>query len=151
MTTIELSSTAFADGQAIPRRHSREGDEVSPPLTWSAPPDGTAELVLLCEDPDAPSGTFLHWLVTGIAPDTAGLAEGGTAPGGEPRPNGFGDIGWGGPMPPTGHGPHRYFFRLYAVSEPLPLPGRAKTEDVHRALEGRKLAEGTLMGTYERR
>jgi Raf kinase inhibitor-like YbhB/YbcL family protein len=150
MTAIELSSTAFGDHQEIPRRHSGEGDDISPPLTWSAAPEGSAELVLVCEDPDAPSGTFLHWLVTGIAPGSSGVGEGETPPGGHEWPNGFGRVGFGGPMPPPGHGRHRYFFRLYAVSEPLPLHGRADSDALHRALKGRELASGTLVGTYER-
>jgi Raf kinase inhibitor-like YbhB/YbcL family protein len=150
MTRIELTSTAFSDHEAIPRRHSGEGDDVSPPLTWSGVPDGTAELVLICEDPDAPSGTFLHWLVTGIAPESSGVEEGGTPPGGREWPNGFGRVGWGGPMPPPGHGAHRYFFRLFAVSEPLPLHGQVSCHSVHQALNGRELATATLVGTYQR-
>lgn len=150
MTAIELSSAAFHDHGAIPRHHSGEGDDVSPPLTWSAAPDGTAELVLLCEDPDAPSGTFLHWLVTGIDPRSTAAAEGEPPPGGQEWPNGFDRVGWGGPMPPPGHGAHRYFFRLWAVSEPLPLHAKPTCDDVHRAVRGRELASGTLMGTYQR-
>ncbi|MFC9293842.1 YbhB/YbcL family Raf kinase inhibitor-like protein [Streptomyces sp. NPDC057011] len=150
MSGIELSSTAFGDNTVIPRRYSGEGENISPPLTWSGVPDGTTELVLLCEDPDAPGPTFLHWLVTGIDPGTTGVAEDQKPPGGLPWPNGFGRMGWGGPMPPPGHGPHRYFFHLYALSEPLPLHDRPGVEDVHRALKGRELASGTLVGTYER-
>jgi len=150
MTGIELRSTSFGDHEAIPRRHSGEGEDVSPPLTWSAAPDGTSELVLLCEDPDAPVGTFLHWLVTGIDPASDGVAEGESPPGGQEWPNGFGRRGWGGPMPPPGHGAHRYFFRLWAVSEPVALHGRPTADDVHRAVKGRELASGTLVGTYQR-
>ncbi|MFD0031429.1 YbhB/YbcL family Raf kinase inhibitor-like protein [Streptomyces sp. NPDC127172] len=150
MTAIELSSTAFRDHQAIPRHHSGESDDVSPPLTWSAAPEGAVELVLVCEDPDAPGGAFLHWLVTSIDPGSSGVDEGETPPDGHVWPNDFGRVGWGGPMPPPGHGEHRYFFRLYAVSEPLPLHGRAGSDAVHRALKGRGLASGTLVGTYQR-
>ncbi|MFF4231856.1 YbhB/YbcL family Raf kinase inhibitor-like protein [Streptomyces sp. NPDC001820] len=150
MTRIELTSAAFSDHEAIPRRHTGEGDDISPPLAWSGVPDGTEELVLLCEDPDAPRGTFLHWLVTGIAPDSSGVEEGEAPPGGREWPNGFGRVGWSGPMPPPGHGPHRYFFRLLAVSEPLTLHGQVSSDSVHQALNGRKLAEGTLVGTYQR-
>ncbi|MFF4350266.1 YbhB/YbcL family Raf kinase inhibitor-like protein [Streptomyces sp. NPDC001530] len=150
MTGIELRSGAFGDHAAIPRRHSGEGDDVSPPLTWSAVPDDTSELVLLCEDPDAPGGTFLHWLVTGIDPGSHGATEGEPPPGGQEWPNGFGQMGWGGPMPPRGHGAHRYFFRLWAVSEPLPLHGQPTADAVHRAVKGRELASGTLVGTYQR-
>ncbi|MFF3326236.1 YbhB/YbcL family Raf kinase inhibitor-like protein [Streptomyces sp. NPDC002889] len=150
MTGIELESAAFGDHSAIPRRHSGEGDDISPPLTWSAPPDGTAELVLICEDPDAPSGTFLHWLVTGIAPGSSGAGEGEVPPGGQEWPNGFGRVGWGGPMPPPGHGAHRYFFRLWAVSQPVALHGRPTADAVHRAVQDHALASGTLVGTYQR-
>ncbi|GAA4891486.1 YbhB/YbcL family Raf kinase inhibitor-like protein [Streptomyces coeruleoprunus] len=150
MTAIELSSQAFGDQDTVPVRHTGEGDDVSPPLTWSGVPDGTAELVLLCEDPDAPGQTFLHWLVTGVSPRTTGVEEGRTPEGGKEWPNGFGRTGWSGPMPPPGHGTHRYFFRLWALSEPLALSGRPSADDVHRAVEGKELAAGTLMGTYER-
>ncbi|QHC22231.1 YbhB/YbcL family Raf kinase inhibitor-like protein [Streptomyces sp. GS7] len=150
MTGIELRSVAFDDHAAIPRRHSGEGDDVSPPLTWSAAPDGTAELVLLCEDPDAPGGAFLHWLVTGIDPESSGAAEGEVPQGGQEWPNGFGRVGWAGPMPPPGHGVHRYFFRLWAVSEPLSLHGRPTADAVHHAVKGQELASGTLVGTYRR-
>jgi Raf kinase inhibitor-like YbhB/YbcL family protein len=113
-------------------------------------PHEATKLVLLCEDPDAPGTTFLHWLVSGIDPGTTGAAEGQKPQGDLPWPNGFGRVGWGGPMPPPGHGPHRYFFRLYALSEPLPLHDHPGVEDVHRALKGRELASGTLVGTYQR-
>ncbi|MFD0277377.1 YbhB/YbcL family Raf kinase inhibitor-like protein [Kitasatospora sp. NPDC127111] len=149
MTGITLTSTAFADHSAIPRRHSMEGDNVSPPLSWSGVPDGATELVLLCEDPDAPGGTFLHWLVTGIDPASSGVPEGAAPRGGHQWPNGFGRVGWGGPMPPPGR-PHHYVFRLSALSEPLPLHGRPTSEAVHRALKDRELAGGKLTGTYRR-
>ncbi|MGW3040622.1 YbhB/YbcL family Raf kinase inhibitor-like protein [Kitasatospora sp. NPDC001159] len=149
MTGIALTSTAFHDHGAIPRRHSGEGEDVSPPLAWSGVPDGVEELVLLCEDPDAPGGTFLHWLVTGITPTSSGVLEGAEPQDGRQWPNGFGRSGWGGPMPPPGR-PHRYVFRLSAVSEPLPLHGRPNSETVHRALKGRELAAGKLTGTYQR-
>ncbi|MGW0733947.1 YbhB/YbcL family Raf kinase inhibitor-like protein [Streptomyces sp. NPDC002851] len=150
MTAIELKSQAFDDRGAIPRRHTGEGDDVSPPLTWSGVPDGTSELVLLCEDPDAPGGSFLHWLVTGIDPRSAAAAEGELPPGGKEWPNGFGRMGWSGPMPPPGHGTHRYFFRLWAVTEPIPLHTKPTCDAVHQAVQGRELASGTLVGTYQR-
>lgn len=100
MAGIELKSSAFNDGAFIPRRYAKEGDDVSPDLTWTGVPDGTSELLLLCEDPDAPSGTFVHWLVTGIDPACEGVAAGEIPPGGQERRNGYGDSGWGGPNPP---------------------------------------------------
>ncbi|WP_329376700.1 YbhB/YbcL family Raf kinase inhibitor-like protein [Streptomyces sp. NBC_01351] len=150
MTGIEISSAAFDDHTAIPRRYSGEGENISPPLTWSAAPEGTAELVLLCEDPDAPGGTFLHWLVTAIDPGATGAEEGQKPRGGLPWPNDFGRVGWSGPMPPPGHGPHRYFFRLHALSEPLTLHGRPTADTVHREVKRMELAVGTLVGTYQR-
>src|SRR5919197_1211269 len=122
MAGIQLRSPAFADHDLIPSRHSRDGANVSPGLEWSGVPDGTAELVLLCEDPDAPSGTFLHWLVTGIDPASAGAAEGQGPPGGKKWIKGLGETGGGGPQPPVGDNPHRYFFRLYALPQPVRLP-----------------------------
>ncbi len=150
MADIELGSEAFGDRATIPRHHALEGENVSPPLTWSGIPDGTAELLLLCEDPDAPSGTFLHWLVTGIDPATGGVDAGQTPTGGTPRTNGFGETGWGGPHPPPGDEAHRYVFRLYALSEPVTLPADTTAEDVRRAVEQRQLAGGTLIGMYRR-
>lgn len=150
MAGIELASTAFNDQDLIPRRHTKDGEDLSPPLTWSGIPDGTAELVLLCEDPDAPSGTFLHWVVTGIDPDSRGVEEGHTPPAGSPGTNGFGSTGWGGPRPPAGDKPHRYAFRLYALSEPVALSDGADADTVHRAVDHRKLAVGTLVGRYGR-
>ncbi|MFI9206093.1 YbhB/YbcL family Raf kinase inhibitor-like protein [Streptomyces sp. NPDC053048] len=150
MTAIELRSPAFGDHQPVPRRHTGEGEDLSPPLTWSPPPEGTAELVLLCEDPDAPGASFVHWLVTGIDPSSSGVEEGRTPAGGHEWPNGFGSVGWGGPMPPPGHGQHRYFFRLWAVPEPPALHGSPTADAVHRAVNSLKSAEGTLVGTYQR-
>lgn len=150
MAGIELRSAAFNDHAMIPKRYARDGENVSPPLTWSGIPDGTAELLLLCEDPDAPSGTFLHWLVTGIDA-AAGSADAGVTPsGGTPRTNGYGEPGWGGPQPPVGDNAHRYFFRLYALPGPVDLPEKATAADVHRAVDKHQLASGTVVGTYQR-
>ncbi|QMV24564.1 YbhB/YbcL family Raf kinase inhibitor-like protein [Streptomyces sp. SCUT-3] len=148
MSGIELKSSAFADHDIVPRRYSKDGDDVSPPLTWSGIPDGTAELVLVCEDPDAPSGDFLHWLVTGISPDSDGVAAGGTPAGGTPRRNGYGDTGWGGPRPPAGDPAHRYFFRLYALPEPLPRDVPEK--EIRSRAAHLATASGTLVGLYQR-
>lgn len=150
MAGIELRSAAFNDQAPIPRRYTRDGEDVSPPLSWSEPPAGTQELVLLCEDPDAPSGTFVHWLATGIDPGSSGVRTGEVPPGGITHANGFGTQGWGGPLPPPGDEAHRYFFRLYALPEPTPLPEDATAADVHRAVDDRQLASGTLMGIYQR-
>src|SRR6266536_83279 len=150
MAGIALRSSAFSDHDAIPGRYARDGDNVSPALHWSDVPEGTAELLLLCEDPDAPSGTFLHWLVAGIDPTATGVGEGQTPPGGREWTNGFGETGWGGPQPPVGDDAHRYFFRLYALDRPAQLPAGPTAEDVHRAVDELALASGTTVGTYQR-
>lgn len=150
MAGIRLYSPAFDDHTFIPGRHGHENDNVSPSLEWRNVPEEAAELLLLCEDPDAPSGTFLHWLVTGVDADSTGVAEGETPAGGRAWPNGFGERGWGGPAPPPGDQAHRYFFRLYALPEPVELPGGATPAKVHEAVDDRALASGTLVGLFQR-
>jgi Raf kinase inhibitor-like YbhB/YbcL family protein len=145
---FELTSGAFAQGQPIPRRHTCEGEDVSPALAWNGVPEGTVSLALVVDDPDAPSGTFTHWLAWRIDPAAGGLREGEAAPV-EGR-NDFGSAGWGGPCPPPGHGPHRYFFKLHSLDGKLDLPAGAGKAEVERAIEGRALAVAELMGTYER-
>jgi Raf kinase inhibitor-like YbhB/YbcL family protein len=145
---MDLTSSAFAQGLSIPRRHSCEGEDLSPPLSWTEVPEQTSSLILVVDDPDAPGGTFTHWLAWGLDPAAGGLQEG-EAPPVEGR-NDFGTTGYRGPCPPPGHGPHRYFFRLHALGDELELqPGAAKAE-VGRALSRGSLAVAELMGTYER-
>jgi Raf kinase inhibitor-like YbhB/YbcL family protein len=144
---ILLQSSAFEHGEPIPRRHTCEGEDLSPPLAWSGVPEGTRSLALVVDDPDAPVGTFTHWLAWGLAPGAPGLGEGEAAQV-EGR-NDFGATGYRGPCPPSGHR-HRYFFRLYALdSDPDLRPGASKP-DLERALEGHTLAVAELIGTYER-
>ncbi|GGZ44555.1 YbhB/YbcL family Raf kinase inhibitor-like protein [Streptomyces bluensis] len=150
MTDIDLTSEAFNDHSFITRRYAYEGENVSPPLTWSGAPDDAAELLLMCEDPDAPSGTFAHWIVVGIDPHSDGVGAGQVPAGGTELVNGFGDQGWDGPHPPPGDKAHRYFFRLYALSEPCVLPDAPSADQVHRIIEKRQLASGTLVGLYQR-
>ncbi|WP_217143226.1 YbhB/YbcL family Raf kinase inhibitor-like protein [Streptomyces sp. AC627_RSS907] len=150
MAGIDLSSSAFDDHSFIARRYAYEGDNVSPPLTWSGVPDDAAELVLLCEDPDAPSGTFTHWVVVGIDPRSDGVDAGQCPPGGTELTNGYGEQGWGGPQPPPGDEAHRYFFRLYALRDPCVLPDSPTAAQVHQAVDGQQLASGTLVGLYQR-
>ena len=147
---IELRSPAFTEGSFIPPRFSRDGEDVSPPLEWSDVPAGTVELAIVCDDPDAPGGTFLHWMLTGVDPSTRGLAEGEVPPGSRSWPNDYGGTGYGGPQPPVGHGPHRYFFRVHALSSTLELAPDAAGDDVRAAIDEARLATGTLMGRYER-
>jgi Raf kinase inhibitor-like YbhB/YbcL family protein len=149
MPDLELSSTAFDDGGSIPVKHTGDGDGTSPPLAWEFVPDGTGSLVLIVHDPDAPSGDFTHWLAWNIDPEAGGLEEGVSAP--AEGTHGFGGPGYAGPSPPQGHGPHRYFFRLYALDTELDLEPGAAREQLESEMGGHVLAEARLMGTYERR
>lgn len=154
---MRLVSPAFEPDQPIPQRYSGDGENVSPPLNWSDVPDGTKSLALICEDPDAPGGTFRHWAIYDIAPDRNELPEA------FPREhqgkdnikqavNDFGRHGYGGPMPPKGHGVHRYRFRLFALDcEHLSLKPEASVQDVEQAAQAHARAEADLTGTYERR
>jgi Raf kinase inhibitor-like YbhB/YbcL family protein len=143
-----LQSSAFDRGGPIPRRHSCEGEDLSPPLSWSGAPEGTRSLALVVDDPDAPAGTFTHWLAWALDPGATGLDEGEAAPV-EGR-NDFGTSGYRGPCPPSGHGRHRYSFRLYALDSDPDLPSGAGKRELVRALEGHTLAAAELIGTYER-
>jgi Raf kinase inhibitor-like YbhB/YbcL family protein len=142
-----LTSPAFAHRALIPRRHTCDGDDVSPPLRWSDPPEGTRALALVVDDPDAPGRTFTHWAAWGLAPGGE-LAEGHAAPV-EGR-NDFGTRGYRGPCPPPGHGPHRYVFRLYALDRELDVPAGVDKERVEQAARGHALAVAELIGIYER-
>jgi Raf kinase inhibitor-like YbhB/YbcL family protein len=151
---LELTSTAFAEGEAIPRQYTGDGRDASPPLAWQGAPAGTGGFALVCEDPDAPRGTFTHWVAWNIPAASAGLAEGvpaeGTlADGTVQGRNGFGKAGYGGPAPPPGK-PHRYYFKLHALDGPLALKAGATKEELLAAMRGHVLAEGQLMGRYGR-
>jgi Raf kinase inhibitor-like YbhB/YbcL family protein len=148
MAGFELSSDAFADGGDIPGRHTCDGENLSPPLSWSDPPQGTRSLALIVDDPDAPVGTFTHWLAWGIDPAAGGLAEGRSAP--AEGQNGFRRQGYAGPCPPPGHGRHRYFFRLHALSAGPELRPGSTREEVERAIDGIVLAVAELVGGYAR-
>jgi Raf kinase inhibitor-like YbhB/YbcL family protein len=148
MGEFALESSAFENAQAIPTRHSCEGEDVSPPLRWSNLPDGTRSLALIADDPDAPAGVFTHWLAWGLDPAAEGLGEGESAP--REGRNDFGTSGYRGPCPPPGHGRHRYVFRLYALdAEPELAAGAAKAE-LEQAIAGHVLTTAELVGTYER-
>jgi Raf kinase inhibitor-like YbhB/YbcL family protein len=148
MAEFSLESTGFGHGEEIPRRYGCEGEDLSPPLSWSRPPEGTRSLALIVDDPDAPVGTFTHWLGWGLDPDAQGLGEGEAAP--VQGRNDFGTSGYRGPCPPPGHGRHRYSFRLYALDSDPDLSPDADKGDLERALEGHTLAVAELVGTYER-
>jgi Raf kinase inhibitor-like YbhB/YbcL family protein len=150
--TFKLTSSAFADGDWIPRRFTCEGDDVSPPLEWSDAPEGTQSFALVVDDPDAPRGTFVHWILFDIARDARRLNEG-VPPGvaGRTLQNDFGHPRYGGPCPPRGHGPHRYRFTLHAVEIPvLRLHGDTRA-DLEQALASHTLGSAMLTGKYERK
>ncbi|GAA0231512.1 hypothetical protein GCM10010492_32650 [Saccharothrix mutabilis subsp. mutabilis] len=147
---LHARSAAFSGHTLMPARFSLDGDNTSPPVQWDEVPPGTREVALVCEDPDAPGGTFTHWVVTGIPADVNSIAEGSLPPGAVEGRNGFGERGWGGPRPPVGDEPHRYFFRVYAVDRPLDLGPEPTAEDVHAAVRGHVLAKGTLVGLFGR-
>lgn len=146
--TIELTSSAFSDGGAIPAHYSRDGADVPPPLRWTGIPAGTAELALEMLDPDAPNGTFVHWLVAGIDPSSTALdgAHGRVVEG----TNGWHEVGYGGPRPPDGDPPHRYVFTLYALAEPSQFPAGGGHLEFVDAIRGKELTEGRLVGVYSR-
>lgn len=150
MTGMTIRSTAFKDHGEIPRDHSRAAGDVSPQLQWSGVPDDTAELALVCDDPDAPSGTFIHWLVAGIPPGTTGLDAGADLKQYAVGRNDFGEPGYGGPHPPSGGSRHRYFFRVYALSAPTNLADGFDFEELKLRIDATTLAAGTLVGTYAR-
>lgn len=150
MDGIELRSPDFSNHTTIPGRHGHDEENVSPSLEWIGVPTETVELLLLCEDPDAPRGPFLHWLVTGVDAHSAGVPERQTPAGGREWRNGFGEVGWGGPAPPPGDQPHRYIFRLYALSESVDLPDDPGVDDVYRAADAAMLERGTLVGLFQR-
>jgi hypothetical protein len=150
---FKLISTAFADGSWIPQLYTCEGANLSPSLEWTGAPADTSSFALVVEDPDAPAGTWCHWLLYDLPPEVHNLAQG-YKPGslGVSGVNDFGKQGYGGPCPPKGHGPHRYFFKLYALNAPtLGLPVGAKRSVVERAVKGHTLAEAQYMGRYERK
>jgi Raf kinase inhibitor-like YbhB/YbcL family protein len=151
---IDVMSPAFEEGGEIPARYTCDGLDVSPPLQWSSVPDGTQSLALVIEDVDAPSGTFVHWVIYDLPPDTHRLPEGVPnrrvlSSGAEQGVNGAGGIGYTGPCPPSGT--HRYFFKIYALDTRPGLGAGATAERLSDAMEGHVLAEGQLMSTYQRR
>jgi len=155
---MELKSTAFDAGAPIPEKHTCDGEDVSPALAWSGVPEGTASFVLIMDDPDAPPGTWVHWVLFNLPAGAATLAEGlpktETVEGGAVHGtcwgvHEFSRVGYHGPCPPPGK-PHRYVFRLYALDTVLDLPPRASKAEVLQAAKGRVLAEAELMGTYGR-
>jgi hypothetical protein len=156
--TISVTSTAFEAGKPIPKKYSGEGQDLSPPLAWSNLPQGTKEIALICDDPDAPtSEPWVHWVLYKLPAETAGLPEGLppnrtlTAPAGAAQGvNSFGKPGYGGPMPPKGHGMHHYRFRVYALDKPVTAPPGVDKKALLAEIRDHVLAQGELVGTYER-
>ncbi|WP_372874645.1 YbhB/YbcL family Raf kinase inhibitor-like protein [Pseudomonas sp.] len=151
--TLKLSSTAFPDQGAIPRRYTCEGEDISPPLAWSGVPPGSESLVLIVDDPDAPDPaapktTWVHWLLYNLPPATDELAEDlqSLPPGTLQGRNDWRKTGYGGPCPPVGS--HRYFHKLYALDCVLPDLGRPTKAQLEGAMQGHVLAQAELIGTY---
>jgi len=150
---IKITSAAFEEGGMIPRKYTCDGSDVSPPLAWSGVPEGTQSIALISDDPDAPMGTWVHWVIFNIPADTSELPE--NVPPGPELPGGarqgetdFGRIEYGGPCPPSGT--HRYFFRIYALDAMLDLDSGATKKQLVAAMGGHILAQGELMGKYQR-
>lgn len=144
---MKISSSAFADGGSIPSRYTCDGANTSPPLAFSGVPSDAKSLALIVDDPDAPGGTFDHWIVWNIPANSAAVAEG-SGPQGVAAQNGFGTKGYGGPCPPSGE--HRYQFKLYALDAALNLTPSASKADVENAMKGHTLAQAKMMGRYKR-
>mgnify|MGYP001143671478 CR=1 FL=1 len=150
---IEVSSPAFENGEPIPAKYTADGENVSPPIDIRGVPGETKSIALVCEDPDAPGGTFVHWIVFNLNATQRELPENITdhealSSGAKLGKNDFGDLGYGGPAPPSGT--HRYFFRVYALDTSLTLDSGATRKQLDGAVENHVIAQGELMGTYSR-
>ena len=154
-TIMTITSTAFQNDSAIPQKFTCQGEDISPALAWSGAPAETQCFALLCEDPDAPGGTYIHWVAYNIPSTERGLTE--NFPKRDKLPNGtrqgindFKQMGYGGPCPPPGKA-HRYYFKLYALDAQINIPGEATRDQLLNAMHGHILAEGETMGTYMRK
>jgi Raf kinase inhibitor-like YbhB/YbcL family protein len=145
---VEVSSAAFAEGEPIPTRYTCDGDEVSPPLTWSGVRGDARAVALVVDDPDAPSGTYTHWVVLDISRSTSSAAEGEVPGGGVQAENSAGDAAYAGPCPPEGI--HHYRFTVAALDRPTGLAEGASLDDALAAVDDHTIARGTLTGTYSR-
>jgi Raf kinase inhibitor-like YbhB/YbcL family protein len=151
---MELSSKAFRDGAAIPKKYTCDGQDVSPELAWSGAPEGAKSLALIADDPDAPGGVWVHWVLYDLPADTRELPEAMPTDrklgnGARQGRNDFGKIGYGGPCPPRGPA-HLYFFKLYALREKTGLKSGASKAELERAMKGQVLAQATLTGRFGR-
>ncbi len=150
---MQVTSPAFTEGAMIPRRYTCDGDNVSPPLQWGGVPAQAQSIALIAADPDAPGGTWTHWVLFDLPANANGLpesvpAQAGVPGGGAQGTNSFRKLGYGGPCPPGGT--HRYSFKLYALDKTLALMSDAGAREVQAAMQGHVLAEGALMGRYKR-
>ncbi len=150
--SLQITSAAFSAGETIPKKFTCDGPDVSPKLTWNEPPAKTQSFTLIMDDPDAPVGTWVHWVLFGLPADAKELSEGVAkqdqlSNGARQGRNDFGKIGYGGPCPPPGK-PHRYFFKLYALDSKLNLKAGATKADVERAMKGHVLGQAELVGRY---
>jgi len=150
---IQMTSSAFAESGMIPPKYTCDGQDVSPPLKWESVPEGTRSIALICDDPDAPMGTFVHWVLYNVPADVRELpenvpAEATLSNGAKQGTSDFGTTGYGGPCPPGGT--HRYFFKIYALDAPVELSAGATKAELLGAMEGHILAQGRLMGKYKR-
>lgn len=150
---ITVTSSAFTEGALIPKKHTCDAEDISPDLKWSGVPSGTQSLTLICDDPDAPVGTWVHWVIFNIPADAPALqagipAEAELKNGARHGKNDFRKLGYGGPCPPGGT--HRYYFKLYAVDTVLDLESGSTKAQLLAAMKGHILAEGQLMGKYKR-
>jgi Raf kinase inhibitor-like YbhB/YbcL family protein len=149
---MQLTSTAFPEGATIPQKYTGDGLDTSPPLRWDGGPEATKSFALVCDDPDAPRGTWVHWVLWNLPTDQHELPEGvpttPTLPSGARQgKNDFGKVGYGGPAPPRGK-PHRYFFKIYALDRTLDIPEEATKGQLDQTLKGHVLASGRFLGKY---
>ena len=152
--TFSISSSSFSQGGEIPRKFTCDGADVSPELTWTTPPAGTQSFALIADDPDAPAGTWTHWVLYDLPPQITVVPEGMSKvdevpSGGRQGRNDFRKIGYGGPCPPPGK-PHRYFFKIYAVDRMLNLKPGSSKQEVEQAMQNHILGQAELMGKYQR-
>lgn len=150
---VNMTSTAFEEGGMIPNRYTCDDEDISPPLAWASVPEGTKSIALICDDPDAPMGTWVHWVLFNLPPDLTALPEAVPSDsildnGGKHGTTDFGRVGYGGPCPPSGT--HRYYFKLYALDTEIALDPGATKSRLLKAMEGHILAQGQLMGRYKR-
>ena len=150
---IRISSEAFEDGGMIPSMYTCDGDDISPPLSWDSVPEKTKSIALICDDPDAPMGTFVHWVLFNLPADIKGLEENISKEmmlenGAQQGISDFGKIGYGGPCPPGGT--HRYFFKIYTIDTIITAGANFRKKDLENAMKGHILGTGQIIGRYKR-